>query len=64
MSGSVNDEVKLSDGRIGRIEKVIHLAVNGESTDEIYCYEMNIDGVSGRLVYPDEIETDMDIDRN
>ena len=51
-----NDKVKIHGGRIGIIENVCYEMINSEETDKVYCYEANIDGVSGRIVYPDEIE--------
>ena len=51
-----NDIVKIHGGRIGIIENVCYEMINSEETDKVYCYEANIDGVSGRIVYPDEIE--------
>lgn len=50
------DEVRVYGGRIGTVEKVIFEMVNGEETDTVYCYEMKIDGVSGYIVYPEDIE--------
>ena len=49
------DEVRVH-GRIGTVERVIYETVNGVETDNVYCYEMEIDGGSGCIVYPDEIE--------
>ena len=46
------DEVYVYNRRIGIIDKVIYV---GE-TDEVYAYEMTIDGVAGYIVYPDDIE--------
>ena len=48
--------VKTYGGRIGKVEKVIYEMVNGEETDNVYCYEMEIDGVHRCVVYPDEID--------
>ena len=50
-----NDKVKIRDGRIGVIENVCYEMINSEETDNIYCYEVNVDGISGYIVYPDEI---------
>jgi len=50
------DEVRVYSGRIGTITKAIFEMVDGEETDNVYCYEMEIDGVGGYIVYPDEIE--------
>ncbi len=49
------DEVRVY-GKIATVEKVIYDIVDGKKTDNVYCYEMKIDGVSGYLIYPDEIE--------
>ena len=48
--------VKTYGGRIGKVEKVIYEMVDGKETDNVYCYEMEIDGISGYVVYPDEID--------
>lgn len=50
------EQVYVYSGKIGTITKVIYEMVNGEETDNVYCYEMEIDGVGGYIVYPDEIE--------
>lgn len=50
-----NDKVKIRDGRIGSIENVYYEIINSKETDNIYCYEVNIDGISGYIFYPDEI---------
>ena len=50
-----NDKVKIRDGRIGVIENVCYEMIDSEETDNIYCYEVNVDGISGYIVYPDEI---------
>lgn len=48
------DEVRVRTygGAIGVIEEVIY---DGE-TDNIYAYEMEINGQHGIIVYPDEID--------
>ena len=57
MDYKVKDKVKIGSGRIGTITKVVYETVNGRvKTDKVYCYEMEIDGVGGYVVYPDEIE--------
>lgn len=56
MNYTEQEEVRVYNGRIGTIDKVIYEMVNGQETDNVYCYEMTIDGVSGYVVYPDEIE--------
>lgn len=52
------DEVRIRTlgGRIGKIEKVVYEMVDGKETDNVYCYEMEIDGVCGYVIYPEEIE--------
>lgn len=52
------DEVRVRTygGRIGTIEKVVYEMVDGKVTDSVYCYEMEINGEHGIIVYPDEIE--------
>jgi hypothetical protein len=50
------DQVRVYGGRIATIEKVIYEMVNGEETDEVHCYEMEIGGESGYIVYPEDIE--------
>lgn len=30
--------------------------IDGKETDNVYCYEMEIDGEHGVIVYPDEID--------
>ena len=55
MAYAKNDKVKIRDGRIGVIENVCYEMINSEETDKIYCYVANIDGMSGYIVYPDEI---------
>lgn len=58
MEYTVLDEVRVRthQGRIGTIEKVIYEMVDSKETDNVYCYEMEIDGISGCIVYPDEID--------
>ena len=48
--------VKTFGGAIGTIERVIYEIINGEETDNINCYEMEINGEHGIIVYPDEID--------
>ena len=48
--------VKTFGGAIGIIEMVIYERINGEETDNINCYEMEINGEHGIIVYPDEID--------
>ena len=48
--------VKTFGGAIGTIERVIYEIINGEETNNINCYEMEINGEHGIIVYPDEIE--------
>lgn len=48
--------VKTFGGAIGIIERVIYEVINGEETDNVNCYEMEIDGEQGIIVYPDEID--------
>lgn len=52
------DEVRVRTcgGDIGIIEKVVYEIVNGKETDNVYCYEMEINGKHGVIVYPDEID--------
>ena len=52
------DEVRVRTygGAIGTIEKVIYEMVDGKETDNVYCYEMEINGKHGIIVYPDEID--------
>ena len=50
------DRVTLDDGRVGIIEEVIYESSDGNEINDIYCYEMKINGVSGCIVFPDEIE--------
>lgn len=51
------DEVRVRTygGAIGTIERVVYEQVDGKETDKVYCYEMEIDGQHGIIVYPDEI---------
>lgn len=30
--------------------------IDGKETDNVHCYEMEIDGEHGVIVYPDEID--------
>ena len=48
--------VKTFGGAIGTIERVIYEIINGEETNNINCYEMEINGEHGIIVYPDEID--------
>lgn len=48
--------VRTHGGSIGTIEKVFYEMVDGKETDNVYCYEMEIDGKHGVIVYPDEID--------
>ena len=52
------DEVRVRtyQGRIGTVEKVIYRMINGEETDIVNYYEMEISGLHGIIVYPDEID--------
>ena len=52
------DEVRVRtyNGDIGIIEKVVYEIANGKETDNVYCYEMEINGKHGIIVYPDEID--------
>ncbi len=52
------DEVRVRTygGAIGTIEKVVYEMVDGKETDNVYCYEMEINGKHGVIVYPDEID--------
>lgn len=56
MGYAEKDEVRIYGGRIGTIEKVIYAMENDQETDKIHCYEMNIGGECGYIVYPYEIE--------
>ena len=48
--------VKTFGGAIGTIERVIYEIINGKETSNINCYEMEINGEHGIIVYPDEID--------
>ena len=48
--------VRTYQRRIGTVEKVIYKVVNGEETDIVDHYEMEISGQHGIIVYPDEID--------
>ena len=52
------DEIRVRTygGAIGTIEKVIYEMVDSKETDNVYCYEMEINGKHGVIVYPDEID--------
>ena len=52
------DEVRVRTygGAIGTIEKVIYEMVDSKETDNVYCYEMEINGKHGIIVYPGEID--------
>ena len=52
------DEVRVRTygGAIGTIEKVIYEMVDGKETDNIYCYEMEINGLHVIIVYPNDID--------
>lgn len=52
------DEVRVRTygGAIGTIERVIYEMVDNKETDNVYCYEMEINGKHGVIVYPDEID--------
>lgn len=56
MNYTEQEEVRVYGGRIGTIDRVFYEIVNGEETDNVDYYEMTIDGVSGYVVYPDDIE--------
>lgn len=49
-------EIKLSNNKVGEIEDVIFERVDGIPTNHINHYIVKIDGVSGCIVYPDEID--------
>ena len=60
MKYAENDKVLLyNEGRVGTIKKVIYEMVNSEETDNVYCYEVDIVGISNgpTVVYPDEIQS-------
>lgn len=46
------DEVRVRTygGAIGTIEKVVYEMVDGKETDNVYCYEMEINGKHGVMV--------------
>jgi hypothetical protein len=48
--------VRTHGGRIGTIKKVFYEMVDSKETDNVYCYEIEIDGKHGVIVYPDEID--------
>lgn len=52
------DEVRVRTygGAIGTIEGVMYEMVDSKETDNVYCYEMEINGKHGIIVYPDEID--------
>ena len=52
------DEVRVrtDGGSIGTIEKVVYEMVDGKETDNVYCYEMEINGKHGIIVYPNDID--------
>ena len=52
------DEVRVRtySGAIGTIEKVVYEMADGKETDNVYCYEMEINEKHGVIVYPDEID--------
>lgn len=52
------DEVRIRtyNGAIGTVEKVIYEMVDGKETDRVYCYEVEINGQHGIIVYSDEID--------
>lgn len=58
MEFSEMDEVRVRTygGTIGTIERVIYEMVDSKETDDVYCYEMEINGKHGVIVYPDEID--------
>lgn len=51
-----NDQVEFYDKRFGIVEDAIFEMVNGEITDNVCYYVMRVDGVSGYIVYPEDIE--------
>lgn len=48
--------VRTYGGAISTIEKVAYEIVDGEETDEVYYYEMEINGEHGIIVYQCEID--------
>lgn len=53
------EEVRLGgvyQGRIGIVEEAVHEVINSEREEKVSYYLMNIDGVSGCVVYPDMID--------
>lgn len=56
MNYTEKDEVRIYGDKIGTIEKVIYEMIDGKETDKVYCYEMEIDGESGYVVFPDDVE--------
>ena len=52
------DEVRVRTygGAIGTIEKVVYEMIDGKETDNVYFYEMKINGEHGIIIYPDEID--------
>lgn len=56
---TVGDEVRTNyEGRIGTIENIVYEIDpdTGDETDDVRYYEMEIDGVSGYIVYPKDID--------
>ena len=47
--------VRTWNGAIGTVEKVVFKRIS-EKTDVVDHYEMKINGTSGVIVYPDEID--------
>ena len=48
-----------ADGEMADIRSVNsgwYQMVDGKETDNVYCYEIEIDGKHGVIVYPDEID--------
>ena len=41
---------------IGTVEKIIFTIVDEKVTEDVYYYEMEINGQHGIIVYPDEID--------
>lgn len=52
----IGQEVRVDNGKIGTIDEVIYEMVDGKETNNVFCYKMTIDGISGYIVYPDKIE--------